>query len=55
MSNLSEEAKQERAAYMREWRAKNPQKTKQMNRKYWEKRAARKEKKQDAEANDATK
>lgn len=49
MSNLSDAAKAERAEYMRKWRARNPQKTKQMNRKYWEKRAARKEESTNAE------
>ena len=54
MANLSDTAKEERARYMREYRKKNPDKTKEMNRRYWEKRAARKEENKDAKATHAT-
>lgn len=36
---LAELARQERNKYHREWRAKNPDKVKARNRKYWEHRA----------------
>ena len=42
MKPISDEAKQERAAYMREYRRKNPEKTKEINRRYWERRAKKK-------------
>lgn len=35
---LSENAKQARREYKREWRAKNKNKVKESNRRYWEKR-----------------
>lgn len=34
---LSESAKQARREYQREWRAKNREKVKEQNRRYWEK------------------
>lgn len=55
MSNLSEAARIERARYMREYRRKNPEKTKELNQRYWEKRAARKEADKDAEVTPAEK
>lgn len=54
MNNLSDTAKAARARYMREYRKKNPEKTKEMNHRYWEKRAAREEENKDAEATTAT-
>ena len=42
MKTISDAAKQERAAYMREYRRKNPEKTKEINRRYWENRAKKK-------------
>lgn len=38
---VTEEAKQARAAYMREWRANNPEKEKAARARYWERRAER--------------
>lgn len=37
---LSREALEARRAYQREWRKKNPGKTKEYNDRYWEKQAA---------------
>ena len=42
MEIISDEAKRERATYMREYRRKNPEKTREINRRYWEKRAKEK-------------
>ena len=39
---LEERAKEERREYFRQWRAKNPDKVRENNRRYWERRAARK-------------
>lgn len=39
---LEEKAKEERREYYRQWRAKNPDKVRENNRRYWEKRAAKK-------------
>lgn len=36
---IEEQAKKSRAAYQREWRKKNPEKTKQYNMTYWMKKA----------------
>ena len=36
---MSEEARQAQRAYYREWRKKNPDKIRESNRKYWEKKA----------------
>ena len=45
---LEERAREERREYFRQWRAKNPDKVRENNRRYWERRAARKaEAKQD--------
>ena len=39
---LEERAREERREYFRQWRAKNPDKVRENNRRYWEKRAAQK-------------
>ena len=39
---LEERAREERREYFRQWRAKNKDKVKENNRRYWEKRAAKK-------------
>lgn len=51
-----EAAKQARNAYMREYRAKNKERTKEINDRYWAKRAQRKivEAKEDAKENSIT-
>lgn len=36
---IQELVKEERRRYAREWRARNPQKVQEANRRYWEKRA----------------
>lgn len=46
---LEEKAKVERAAYAREWRKKNPEKVRQNNKRYWERRALKKEQAMQAE------
>lgn len=38
---LDEQARAMRAEYFREWRRKNPDKVRENNRKYWQRRAAR--------------
>lgn len=38
---LDELARETRAAYYREWRRKNPDKVRENNRRYWQRRAAR--------------
>lgn len=38
-TELTEAAKQARADYMREWRKRNPEKIKELNRRYWERKA----------------
>lgn len=38
---LSQEAKKSRNEYYRRWRAANPEKVKEKNRRYWERRAER--------------
>lgn len=38
---IDEQARAARAAYFREWRRKNPDKVRENNRKYWQRRAAR--------------
>lgn len=40
MNNLSEQAREERNAYVRQWRSKNRDKVAATNKRYWEKRAA---------------
>ena len=47
MTEYSEAAKAERRAYKREWNAKNREKVKESQRKYWEKRAQAREDKGD--------
>lgn len=37
--NLSDAAKRARADYAKEWRKKNPEKQREINRRYWEKKA----------------
>lgn len=39
---MDERAREERREYYRQWRAKNQDKVRENNRKYWERRAARK-------------
>jgi len=43
---LETTAKEERLKYFREWRRKNPEKVKQHNKNYWEKKAKAKLKKE---------
>lgn len=40
MTELSNQAKEARRAYLREWRRKNPEKVRESNRRYWERKAA---------------
>ena len=40
MENLSNEAKEARRAYQREWYRRNKEKAKQRQRRYWERKAA---------------
>lgn len=50
VTTLQEQAREERREYFRQWRAKNPDKVRENNRRYWERRAARRaeaEKKQE--------
>ena len=39
MATLTDEARAARAAYMREWRKRNPEKVAEANRRYWERKA----------------
>lgn len=39
---MNEKALEERREYFRQWRAKNPDKVRDSNRRYWERRAAKK-------------
>lgn len=41
MQKSSEAARKARAAYMREYRKRNPEKTREINERYWERRATR--------------
>ena len=41
--NLSPEAKEARRKYHKEWAAKNPDKVRENNRRYWERKAAAQE------------
>ena len=50
---LSTKAKGARAEYYRRWRAANPDKVREKNRRYWERRALREEQ-EEAEKNDST-
>ena len=43
----SEKAKKERAEYMREWRRKNPDKSREYMERYWMKKAAEREAQKD--------
>lgn len=38
---IDEQARAARAEYFREWRKRNPDKVRETNRKYWQRRAAR--------------
>lgn len=40
MEQISKEAKRSRAEYMREYRRLHPEKTREINARYWEKKAA---------------
>lgn len=40
MANMTEAARKEQREYMREWRAKNKDRVRANNQRYWEKRAA---------------
>ena len=39
MKEISEKAKEAQRAYLREWRRKNPEKVRENNRRYWERKA----------------
>lgn len=53
MNDFTEYAREARREYMREWRAKNGDKIRESNRRYWERRAAReKERDNHAETKD---
>lgn len=41
MATISDEAKEIQRAYFKEWRRKNPDKVREKNRRYWEKKAER--------------
>ena len=47
-NSLEELAREERREYFRQWRSKNKDKVRESNRRYWEKRAAKKVEKQEA-------
>lgn len=51
METMSERAKASRAEYYRKWRAMNPEKVKEKNRRYWERRAAKNAAEKEAEKN----
>lgn len=44
---LQEKAAQERREYFRQWRKRNPDRVRENNRRYWEKRAAKKAEKEE--------
>lgn len=44
--NLREEACQVRREYLREWRKRNPERVREANRRYWERKAKLKRKKE---------
>lgn len=46
MTELSNLAKEAQRAYLREWRRKNPEKVRESNRRYWERKAAQLEQEQ---------
>lgn len=39
MAAMTDEARAKHAAYMREWRARNPEKEREYQRRYWERKA----------------
>lgn len=41
-SHMDEKAREARREYLREWRKRNPDKVRENNRRYWERRAAKK-------------
>lgn len=41
VTTLQDRAAEERREYYRQWRAKNPDKVRENNRRYWERRAAK--------------
>ena len=41
MATMTDEARAKRAAYMRQWRKRNPDKVRESNRRYWERKADR--------------
>lgn len=43
IEDFTDAAKEAKRAYFREWRKKNPDKVKEQNRRYWEKKAAQAE------------
>lgn len=49
LASISDEAREAQRAYFREWRKKNPDKIREKNRRYWEKKAekAKQEEQQD--------
>ena len=51
----SEEAREAQREYNREWARKNPDKVKEKNRKYWERRAAKEAEEKGGGENGATK
>lgn len=46
---MNEQGKEARRAYKREWARRNPEKTREYQRNYWERRAAAAEERQQAE------
>lgn len=40
--SIEEQAREERREYYRQWRARNPEKIRENNRRYWERKAAKK-------------
>ena len=52
MIELSQQAKASRKEYYRRWRAANPDKVREKNRRYWENRAAREKEDQPHEQKD---
>lgn len=41
MAEMTDAAREAQRAYMREWRKKNPDRVREKNKRYWEKRAQR--------------
>ena len=50
---MTEEAKEKQRQYYREWRKKNPDKIRENNRRYWEKKAAKARSDQNVESKEA--